>query len=747
MFNIRTSHNRICLLHLILLAALLVNISALGQSKKQNTLANGDPAREIIELLEKKKLEIGSEIDSMVKRNPTIFLGLKDSIQIQTQAIKLSNKRLVGEDLSYLDLRGLDLSGADLRYASLVSTDLTGANLEGANFQGAIMEGAILDSANAIGANFIHTLGTNITARNVDFTNAQLQTAYWPHSFFENTKFINSAVSNMNFNGAYFNRTLFQSSELSNNSFWGSTFEECAWDNTRTCENNFRATTIFNSGWLGSNFENNEFQKYLMVDNVASNTLLQYNKYGGDIRPFVYGFIRTKNGILTNSFNSERLEITNMNTSQLMKAYADHYQDIKIKSYYYWNIAAEIIKLESYFLELEKARIRNPIRYDSFISAFMDSDGNVSIHDNHPSEVVWNQFYSDLREHFITENLKRENNTKLPDFSPSDDTQSDSNQAPSNVPLPSNSSNIPTMGSFEWANVAYLSFSKRFDPKIFSGIDDVRNLLDTKNYVDAIEKISRNQDVILKAAHDASLDLNPTSFFRARRTNNAKINHVIGSVDFSLRGINRIDNPTEKRKLSAKLSEQLGESHLVILEELIWVEEGKSIHSASDAIRFQSRNRFNEIVPKYKPPLDIEHYNGELPKQINVVQLNTYFINGVRVGAKWGKPWASAQHIHVSIKNPEQYLPNWAKNLLNERWKFYSDDVQSDMDKILKQKIQPYFPDELIIVEGSSSGFMIYSENIISYLKKINRIDYKVLFISIFLILLTLYFYKKVKHK
>ncbi len=120
----------------------------------------------------------------------------------------LSGANLIGAYLSFANLSGANLRGANLRGANLSGADLNHADLRGANLRGANLSGADLSFANLRGANLIGANLSHANLRGADLNHANLIGAYLRGAYLilanlSHANLSGANLSHANLSGAY----------------------------------------------------------------------------------------------------------------------------------------------------------------------------------------------------------------------------------------------------------------------------------------------------------------------------------------------------------------------------------------------------------------------------------------------------------------------------------------------------------------------------------------------------------------
>ncbi|MEQ9262418.1 MAG: pentapeptide repeat-containing protein [Owenweeksia sp.] len=676
--------------------------------KAQTGLDKHDPANKAIAFLKKEKTENQQMVDSAVALTPAFFLHDSLDRALTKPLQPLDKFNLAGEDLSYLDLSGMDLSRADLRYTTMIKTNLSGTNLEGSNLTGAIMEGANLSGANLQNTTLTHTFGTNIKAEKTDFTNAKFKEAYWPYAEFDKAVFYGTLMHKANFNGAIFQDLKLTNAFMDSSIFWGTSFVKVHFERTRVYRSKFIGSSFMACYLDNSKFNEAYFHENLLAQNAAF--LNQFNScfYGlnpvsvydlnllsGDwleeITKLSMGFTSVE-GITIHYPKPESIQFDHEEIEKLYRYGLVKYLIATINSIRYWSIIADLNNIVKQMQAISHNLTSQ--RFDG-LTFWVDQNGTITTYKGHPVDVARRIMKEELKMRLIK---PQEAPGPQPTHTNTGSGTGNGNGSQTDLDdLYDEQSTrlIGDLGYNGWACVAINCFSRRFESDVFNDVGPLTDVFNVDYFIEAAELIAQNQDEIIMAARNRELDLNTSSLFRARETHNNTINHAIGAVDFSLRGEGLIDDPAEKRRLSEELSDELGTSHLVILEELYWVEKGMTIHQASDALRREGRNNYENNRPGNPPPT-LPSYSAEVPgNSATIIQINSYYLNGEFVRSEWGKPWASAQHIHVQLENPEVFLPEWARKTLNDRWEFFRDRKTNEFDEDTRQKLAPFYPKRL----------------------------------------------------
>jgi len=680
---------------------ILTIIICLGTISVEAQLNKLDPLTKASDFLEKERKETRALIDSMVNNTPSYFL-VDSIIPVTANEIKnLQLQDLVGADLSYKNLSNIDLSGKDLRFASFIGANLSGAKFDNSNLEGAILEGANLSNASFKSADLSNTFATGAIAKNIVLDSATIREAYWPYVLFENGSLFKTNIIKANFSGAEFTNTRLTDVKIDSCIFWGSAFIETVIRDSKVNQSNFTASIFDKTYFNKSQFFKCTFKDLLHNENIALETKITNCYFGkqysdiynlnlasrhwiDELIKFSMGFTKVDGYTIyypkTNSILFDNKSVQEIYYVSLL----NHLKSIAT-SIRYWDIVNSLVKILNDFKSLSEALRRSNSWKDRMLTVYANYKGDFVPFQGNIEDLV----KEGLKQSIIKRNRAARRGT------PEESEPEDLEEIFADNPLTFEKyNNIEAAFGGNLINaIKYEAFSRSFEPEIFNNGTPLVQTLNTEYFFEAIELVNDRQNIIINAMLSIGEELDISSFYRAQSRRSPRINHAIGSIDLSLRKTGLIDNPERKRQISEDLSKELGSEYLVILEEFYDIDAETTVHTATSEQRSNGRTNFNTYRPSENPPRN-PSYSSEFPSSSDhrIIQINTYYRDGVFIRNTWGKPNASAQHIHIQGNKPEKNLPAWLRKSLNKRWLYQHNNILKSFNDSIPKSISSFYP-------------------------------------------------------
>lgn len=663
-------------------------------------------------------------IEAMNSSTPIFFAAEEKTLEV-VDVDQVADSLKDGDDLSYRDLRNINLSGKSLTDINFLGSDLRGANFDGATLKDVVLSGADISSASFVSAKFLGTYGEFITSIGSDFTGAEFKGGYWPYAKIHFARLIDVQLDDVVMNGATFHQTAVSNARFEAVNFWGAFFEKSV----------FNETKFVRSQFIGVIHEGNTFKDVSFLRSIMRNQFMANNNARAlSFDRMVFGPLHS-NSYELNYVSKEWIdevamlslgftyrEGSTLKTTSLgditfdSDTAGDFYQEMFIRnfintilSYRYWetinNLAAVQREATSASKKLRSINLAGvdatAILSFNFVSpGFSFHTGSIREHLDSTYGLKANEGSNARTQRSATEPQREQTPTDYYDIVGYDDL------------LFTLSPHLAACVALycqngRWNNT---EFWRRLINTDFSKVK-VLEILNAANYQEAATLLKERYNGILnfiKASEVGELKIN--SFYRGYGSR-----HPFGAMDFAFvlrqgdgTEIDFSSDVSKKRTVAKEISKSAGKSHLVILEEQYWVEEGVTVPRGTQAARdrgelaldrFRKREKLrngNTRTTLLKPIISNPEYRNSIPgDDQTVIAMHTYFLNGRRLeGGTWTKSVGS-EHMHIQ-QRPREGLPYWARRFLNPEHKRFKANNYDLLPRRLQRRTRQFFVDSLL---------------------------------------------------